>query len=446
MKKHPLTSKKSKVWLVAVLAFVLCTLIATLAGCAPDEPQDPDDGLEFIVPEGPADETFGLNGETPTDISYFKYEEIDDGTIAITGTYTQATELTKIVIPAVIDGKKVSRLYDSALATLYSLEEVVVSGYVVDIRPYAFRDCWSLKTIKLPGNLLRLSEGAFQGCKSIKDLSFIVPSVKVIGDRVFEGCESLSTAKIPDTVTKVGEYTFLNCTSLTEVQFASGMTTIPNRMFQGCSALVKTTGSDTFVIPAKIDTIGEFAFSGCVSLTKFSIPDTVKNLGKCIFVGCEALSEVAFPAGITAIPERMFDGCISLKTTTGNTEFVIPETVKTIGESAFNECNFRDVVLNNGLETIGKNAFANCQRARNISIPDTVKSVGELAFSGCTMLKEIKMPIVDKMTIGKNIFDGCKKLEKITVKSGSDAESYANDWAGKAAELDKYAAITVITQ
>ena len=372
--KTPNRAKTTKIMLVLALSLVLCIMMAMFVGCTPNQTEDPDQGLEFVIPAGEPDPTFGLNGETPTDLKYFKYEEIDENgekAIAITGTFTQATELKKIVIPAVIDGKKVTRLYDSALATLYSLEEVVVSGYVVDVRPYVFRDCWSLKTVKFPANLLRLSEGAFQGCKAIEDLSFIVPSIKVLGARVFEGCTNLKSANIPDTVTSIGEYAFLDCKSLAEVKFPAGMTAIPNRMFQGCTSLEKTIGNDTFVMPATIKTIGDYAFAGA---------------------------------------------------------------------------KFKPIVLPEGLETIGKSAFAGCPRIREVAIPDTVKTIGDGAFSNCQLLKEVKMPLSDKTTLGANIFEGSKKIEKITVKAGSKAETYCNDWATKSTTLSNYSAITIVTQ
>ena len=291
--------------------------------------------------------------------------------MAITGTFTQISELKKIVIPAVIDGKKVSRLYDSALATLYNVEEVIVSGYVVDIRPYVFRDCWKLKTVKLPENVLRLSEGAFQGCRSLEDLSFIVPSVKVVGARAFEGCESLKTAIIPDTITNIGAYAFLNCKVLSEVKFPAGMTAIPDRMFQGCIALEKTVGDETFVLPSTIKSIGEYAFAGA---------------------------------------------------------------------------KFKPVVLNEGLEVIGKNAFSGCPRLREITIPNTVTTIGDNAFESCSLVKEVKMPMTDKMTIGKNIFENCKKITTITVKAGSTAETYCKEWSDKSKTLSNYAEITIVTQ
>ena len=329
MKKHPLTkSKISKVLLVAVLAFVLCALMAVLAGCNdPGATTELGGNLEFVVPEGPADETFGLNGETPTALNLFKYEEYEDGTIIITGTYTQINELTKVVIPAVIDGKKVSRVGESAFATLYNLEEIVFSGYIVDVQQYAFRDCWSLKTIKLSEHVLRLHEGAFQGCKSISDLSFIVPSVKVLGARAFEGCNGLKKVTIPSTIDSIGGYTFLNCEYLDTVEFPEGIEEIPERMFQGCRNL-KFTAKDgvvdtidvngkatkAVIIPDSVKKIGDFAFMGC-NFKAITLGANITSIGQSVFANNVRLDTINMPiTGTVELGKEMFMGCKAIKT------------------------------------------------------------------------------------------------------------------------------------
>ena len=149
---------------------------------------------------------------------------------------------------------------------------------------------------------------------------------------------------------------------------------------------------------------------------------------------------------MTAIPNRMFQGCTSLEKTIGNDTFVMPATIKTIGDYAFAGAKFKPIVLPEGLETIGKSAFAGCPRIREVAIPDTVKTIGDGAFSNCQLLKEVKMPLSDKTTLGANIFEGSKKIEKITVKAGSKAETYCNDWATKSTTLSNYSAITIVTQ
>ena len=371
MNKHPLTSKKSKAMLMVVLAFVLCALMVVLAGCnEPAVTTEPEP--EFKVPEGPADPTYGLNGEIPTDISYFKYAEYEDGTIIITGTYVQLDDLKKVVIPAVIDGKKVTRVGESAFATRYNLEEIVFSGYIVDVQQYAFRDCKTLKTIKLSDCVLRLHEGAFQGCTALTDLSFIKPSVTILGERIFEGCKNLTRVEIPDTVKTIGGYTFLNCVNMTSVKLPAGITEIPNRMFQGCTNLKFTADSET--------------------------------------------------------------------------EFILPETVTSIGDFAFMGCNFRTIQMSEGVKTIGQGAFANNNRLKTIVVPNTVTSIGDTAFSNCKLLSEVTMPIADDVKLGKDLFVDSKKIATINVKAGSGIATYCSEWAETVKSKTGYTAITVNAQ
>ncbi|RAW47480.1 hypothetical protein DQW92_01275, partial [Metamycoplasma hominis] len=67
----------------------------------------------------------------------------------------------------------------------------------------------------------------------------------------------------------------------------------------------------------------------------------------------------------------------------------IPSTVKEIGESAFSSCkNLKKVILNEGLEKIGDEAFYNTN-IESITIPASVKKFGYSAFFGCKNLKEV---------------------------------------------------------
>jgi hypothetical protein len=97
---------------MASLALFACTPAATTPQ------QTTPAATEPPVVELPPDPGYGLDGKTPTDVSVFKYKELKDGTIAITGVYTQGSELSSIVIPALIEGKKVSTIDASGLATL----------------------------------------------------------------------------------------------------------------------------------------------------------------------------------------------------------------------------------------------------------------------------------------------------------------------------------------
>ncbi len=102
----------------------------------------------------------------------------------------------------------------------------------------------------------------------------------------------------------------------------------------------------------------------------------------------------------------------------GVKNIVIPEGVKSIGEWAFSGCSLlKEIKMPDSLTDIGKDAFYNCTSLEKVTIPKGVKSIGKGAFKGCSSLVEIKMP--DSLTdIGEDAFYNCTSLEKVTIPKG----------------------------
>ena len=61
--------------------------------------------------------------------------------------------------------------------------------------------------------------------------------VKVIGNRTFERCDSLTSINIPDGVTNIGDFAFLGCKTLTNIDIPQSVTTIKKGAFYGCKSL-----------------------------------------------------------------------------------------------------------------------------------------------------------------------------------------------------------------
>jgi len=161
--------------------------------------------------------------------------------------------------------------------------------------------------------------------------------------------------------------------------------------------------------------IGSGAFTRCSSLESIRIPSTVISIGDrefndhdCdgyTFYDCSSLREVVLNEGIQTIGVGAFSGCSSLESIT------IPSTVMSIGAYAFSRCSsLREVVLNERIQTIKDYTFCGCSSLERIRIPSTVISIGDSAFFGCSSLREV---VLTKgiQTIKSEAFEGCSSLE-----------------------------------
>jgi len=116
------------------------------------------------------------------------------------------------------------------------------------------------------------------------------------------------------------------------------------------------------------------------------------------------------PESIKMIGENAFAGDASLK------EVVIGPNVEVIGSGAFQYCtSLKKVTLNEGLTTIGSHAFSGCELLREITFPSTVHALGECAFAACLSLESISLSYI--RTIGEAAFVNCASLESIELSS-----------------------------
>jgi len=114
---------------------------------------------------------------------------------------------------------------------------------------------------------------------------------------------------------------------------------------------------------------------------------------------------------VTAIADHAFSvsGSSSVK------GYVLPDTIETIGERAFdNNYQLESVVLGNGVKTIGANAFDNCNSLLEIVLPDSLETIEKNAFYRCYSLKSINIPQNVKI-IAPGAFEYCAGITELTV-------------------------------
>ena len=316
----------------------------------------------------------------------------------------------------------------------------------------AFVDEWGVKYSK-DGRKLLEAPGELSGAYSVKE------GTRIICDRAFWYCDSLSEIVIPSSVASIGDSAFLGCRSLSEIVIPSSVTSIGDWAFSVCRSLSE------IVIPSSVTSIGDRAFNGCFSLKYISIPksviclngnpfagwngkleclspnfvyeddvlfnkdksriisfrnqniksyvipSSVTSIGEGTFSVCRSLSEIVIPSSVTSIGDFAFSFCDSLS------EIVIPSSVTSIGKGAFFRCDsLSEIVIPSSVASIGDRAFSFCDSLSEIVIPSSVTSIGDIAFSGCDSLSEIVIPS-SVTSIGDSAFSCCDSLSEIVIPS-----------------------------
>lgn len=213
-------------------------------------------------------------------------------------------------------------------------------------------------------------------------------------------CDTIKTLTIPATIEMIDSFNMENCKNLEKVILLEGITTIDYAAFSGCENLTEV------VLPSTLTTIEYGAFSSCIKLEKVSLPQGLKKIEGHAFSNCKSLSDITIPATtviegsnpfkqtkwlenkqaenpLVVINGVLVDG----QKATG--DIVIPDTVKTIGDTAFwNNENITSVTIPEGVTKICYGAFMWCSKLAKIAIPSSVTSFEESAFVQTAWLKE----------------------------------------------------------
>ena len=135
-------------------------------------------------------------------------------------------------------------------------------------------------------------------------------------------------------------------------------------------------------LPDSLTTIGDSAFALARNMpSTFVIPDNVTRIGDYAFSG-SSLAQLVLGQGVETIGEYAFQNCANL------TELEIPGSVKNIEAGTFDSCrSLKNVTTNRGLKAIRELAFANCTSLISVTISETVSSISERAFINCSSME-----------------------------------------------------------
>ena len=296
---------------------------------------------------------------------------------------------------------------------------------VTSIGESAFSGCSGLTSIEIPNSVLSIGDMTFSGCSGLTSIE-IPNSVLSIGYETFSSCSGLTNVVIPNNVTSIGWYAFSNCTGLTSIEIPNSVTSIEGFAFAYCSRLT------SIEIPNSVLSIGESAFEGCSGLTSVIVADgntvydsrnncnaIIETETNTLILGCK---NTIIPNSVTSIGESAFYYCSGL---TG--ELVIPNSVTSIGGNAFYYCTglTGELVIPNSVTSIEPWTFFGCSSLISVVIGNSVTSIGYKAFQGCSGLTSVVIPNC-VTSIGDYAFQGCTGLTSVVIpNSVTSIESYA---------------------
>lgn len=324
------------------------------------------------------------------------------------------------------------------------------------------------------------AESADGGCSVIgykgTDRDILVPAeygglkVTSIGDCAFMGNKSITTLTLGENVKEIGAAAFTGCERLMAVSLGTSLQKIGSAAFFGCSELSSVD------IPATVKHIGLDAFAACDAVSALNYDgnqsmwthvDVAPNndvfntklvlveggsLVKLIADGdCNAniswrlgYDGILIISGNGHIPDYAFDKLPWGAYVESITSIVVEDGIDVIGKNAFLGCNKAVTVdIAPSVRLIDDSAFYGCSALAEITLPERLRRIGESAFFGCSSLKTLVIP--DTVTaIGSGAFMGCSALESVTLSSAvtvMEKWSFANCVSLRSIDLSGVTAI-----
>lgn len=306
-----------------------------------------------------------------------------------------------------------------------SITSVVIEDGVTSIGSHSFYNGENIVNIKIGNSVTSIGGDAFAWCKKVENI--IIPeNVTKISEYAFQYCYELKTVSIGKNLTKINWSVFAHCPELTHIEVdannenycdvdgvlfdkektilisypggraekyytvLSGVKAIERDAFAGCRNL------EGIALLDGVTSIGVQAFSDCENLKYISLPGSVVDIGKLAFADSWKLEEISVDknnANYSSDAGVLFDKnkMVLIKYPEGNprTEYIVPNSVKVVEDSAFTDCdNLIKVKIGNSTEIIG-DAFGACDSLCEITIPVSVKTIEKWAFHLCHELKNV---------------------------------------------------------
>ena len=372
---------------------------------------------EIEIPQG----VVNIGEKAFARLDHLKNIDIPDSVTNITTlAFYRCNGLVSVQVP-----ESVTAIKNGTFRECNNLKKVILNEGITGIEQYAFYDCELLEEISMPGTVTTVGNSAFYRCKNLKNIE-IPEGVTKIDGSAFIFCSSLEQIKLPQSLVSIGSGAFDNCTSLISVELPDNAI-ISSDTFKECKNLSDIVISDTnnnYIVKNGIlynkNITRILCYPAGIKDTEFSVPDTVKTIGDFAFYGAKVLESINIPDSVTNIGTDAFGECSGLK------EVVIPDSVTSMGEAVFYKCtSLEKVKLSVNITSPNPAVFQYCSSLKEVVLPESMKFISFFMFSYCKEITNIVLP--DKLnSVLRSAFQNCDNLKNITVpKNVTTIQDYA---------------------
>lgn len=321
-----------------------------------------------------------------------------------------------IDIPTTLGGHPVTSIGHAAFEGCCDMTSIMIPKGVTSIGQFAITGCSSLRSITIPESVVSIWEPNFGGCCNL-DLITVSPDnptysavsgLLLTKDRqtLLSGSD-LAQIKIPDDVTLIANYAFYGSTNLTSVIMPSSITNIQYFSFCGCTNL------RNIIFAGDAPTIESGAFAPSLYEQSSTIEQCIASipLGNDTYEVTDGKWQGFAVEYYKKLSEPIFtieDGTLTAVELNGATEVVIPNGVTSIGEGVFvGRSELVRVTIPSCVTSIGDRAFYHCSGLTNVTLLGNVAHFGSDCFSGTPFYEDALCRMV--------VYGGCNSASSCEV-------------------------------
>ena len=241
-------------------------------------------------------------------VDFSAYADVQTGSCGDNVTYSLDTETGVLTISGTGDMYSYGPFYENT-----NIKSVIIESGVTSIGDCAFEDCYFTYENFVNNSNVELDDSSKPTIVDTDTGGFCIKDNELVNMRP---TYAIGEITIPNSVTSIDSSAFYGCSSLTSVTMSNSVTSIGNPAFENCTSLTSIEVSDNNGNYSSVDGVlfnkdksELITYPAGKTDSEYVIPNSVISIGDSAFSGCTSLTSVTIPKSITYISDDAFENC-----------------------------------------------------------------------------------------------------------------------------------------